>query len=594
MSEVKKSINDLQRKVTFDTTNKYNEGVYGYYNYIANLGRKAFGDCFLETVKGVYQNIYKGNSADYVGGYGDSLDRNSYNDIMYKTFEDGGFNGKSQQEIDLINMLETKSKYIWFDVNDISTMYQDREGTIPVDSLNQEVYRIDSKGNIPISLIVPIGSNPPIVSKNPDDDNLYLLFDYMALGQSEMIGTHTGIEPLESFNGTNLSYFVGFIALNQYPYRRVPLLEVKTDSTTLLNISSTKGIRLDVQNNITSFFGNTSPIKINLFRRLQITSDTIVNTLNGSSQKSLDNFSIPFNNNITLRVGMNSLYPTECSNGMFYGCILINDTLLPSESYVIENFYNYKMNYENYLNSLLSSDYVFELNNILTSKKSLHISMDYRNMYQFFMKTTPVTAINQPVGAVLSTEDPNIYYFQRTSSSRPLFKIDDEGRPCLYSDGVDDFIEAGYTPSPPVDLTTSNYSAKFTMCMLLANTVNKAIWSHGSYVNLINSRTTDLYLQEHSAILIKITRPTNASIVPFIIGGYTDLELGVVYLNDSLTETTTVLASDTIRTFSGTATPQFARAKGYHYGYTVFSENLISSEIDVLENYYKVLRGYLL
>ena len=64
---------------------------------------------------------------------------------------------------------------------------------------------------------------------------------------------------------------------------------------------------------------------------------------------------------------------------------------------------------------------------------------DLSTMYQDAAGTTPVTAVEQPVGKILDKSGRGNHATQTTPGSRPLYQIV-SGLPCLVFDGIDDFL----------------------------------------------------------------------------------------------------------------------------------------------------------
>lgn len=67
---------------------------------------------------------------------------------------------------------------------------------------------------------------------------------------------------------------------------------------------------------------------------------------------------------------------------------------------------------------------------------------DLNTLFQDSAGTTPVTAVDQPVGLMLDRSGRGNHVLQATAGSRPLYKIDGTGRPYLQFDGVDDSLDA--------------------------------------------------------------------------------------------------------------------------------------------------------
>lgn len=65
---------------------------------------------------------------------------------------------------------------------------------------------------------------------------------------------------------------------------------------------------------------------------------------------------------------------------------------------------------------------------------------DFSTMFQDSAGTTPVTAVEQPVGLILDKSGRGNHASQATTTSRPVLKIDGSGKYYLLFDGVDDSL----------------------------------------------------------------------------------------------------------------------------------------------------------
>ena len=65
---------------------------------------------------------------------------------------------------------------------------------------------------------------------------------------------------------------------------------------------------------------------------------------------------------------------------------------------------------------------------------------DLSTLYQDSDGTTPVTAVEQPVGLMLDKSGRGNHASQPTATSRPVLRQDGSGKHYLYFDGVDDFL----------------------------------------------------------------------------------------------------------------------------------------------------------
>ena len=81
---------------------------------------------------------------------------------------------------------------------------------------------------------------------------------------------------------------------------------------------------------------------------------------------------------------------------------------------------------------------------------------DFTTLFQDSAGTTPVTAVEQPVGLVLDKSGNGNHATQATSAKRPLLKVDGNGKYYLLFDGVDDNL-ATATFAAPIAQPTSYY-----------------------------------------------------------------------------------------------------------------------------------------
>jgi hypothetical protein len=68
---------------------------------------------------------------------------------------------------------------------------------------------------------------------------------------------------------------------------------------------------------------------------------------------------------------------------------------------------------------------------------------DFSTMWQDSAGTTPVTAVEQPVGLILDKSGRGNHATQATSASRPVLKQDTNGKYYLFFDGIDDSLSTG-------------------------------------------------------------------------------------------------------------------------------------------------------
>ena len=68
---------------------------------------------------------------------------------------------------------------------------------------------------------------------------------------------------------------------------------------------------------------------------------------------------------------------------------------------------------------------------------------DFSTMFQDSGGTTPVTAVDQPVGLILDKSGRGNHASQTTTTKRPILKIDGNGKYYLKFDGIDDAMATG-------------------------------------------------------------------------------------------------------------------------------------------------------
>ena len=76
---------------------------------------------------------------------------------------------------------------------------------------------------------------------------------------------------------------------------------------------------------------------------------------------------------------------------------------------------------------------------------------DFSTMFQDSAGTTPVTAIEQPVGLILDKSGRGNHASQSTTTSRPILRQDATGRHYLEFDGTDDWMAISNTAMPVND-----------------------------------------------------------------------------------------------------------------------------------------------
>ena len=143
---------------------------------------------------------------------------------------------------------------------------------------------------------------------------------------------------------------------------------------------------------------------------------------------------------------------------------------------------------------------------------------DMSTLYQDSAGTTPVTAVGQPVGKMLDKSGRGNHMTQPTSTSRPIYQIDANGRPYLSFDGVDDGM---YT-------ATINASLYATVSIFLALETRSGAAAQIAMEFGPSSTAGTFYisLQEVSSYALQSRGGISASYVP--ITGYPALEKAVL------------------------------------------------------------------
>jgi hypothetical protein len=94
---------------------------------------------------------------------------------------------------------------------------------------------------------------------------------------------------------------------------------------------------------------------------------------------------------------------------------------------------------------------------------------DFSTLFQDSAGTTPVTAVEQPVGKILDKSGRGNHATQATSASRPVLKQDTNGKYYLFFDGVDDSLSTG-----SIDFTSTDKMTVFAGVRKLSD-ANQAI-----------------------------------------------------------------------------------------------------------------------
>jgi hypothetical protein len=95
---------------------------------------------------------------------------------------------------------------------------------------------------------------------------------------------------------------------------------------------------------------------------------------------------------------------------------------------------------------------------------------DFSTMFQNSTGTTPVTAVDQPVGLIRDKSGRGNHASQSTEASRPILKVDENGRYYLFFDGTDDFLtNAG------IDFSATDKISVFSGMRILQETTTEVI-----------------------------------------------------------------------------------------------------------------------
>jgi hypothetical protein len=92
---------------------------------------------------------------------------------------------------------------------------------------------------------------------------------------------------------------------------------------------------------------------------------------------------------------------------------------------------------------------------------------DFSTMWQDAARTTPVTAVGQPVGAINDKSGRGNHATQATSAARPVLQVDGAGKYYLNFDGVNDFLSTG-----SIDFTATGKMSTFFGLYALSDAAN--------------------------------------------------------------------------------------------------------------------------
>lgn len=103
---------------------------------------------------------------------------------------------------------------------------------------------------------------------------------------------------------------------------------------------------------------------------------------------------------------------------------------------------------------------------------------DWSTLYQDSAGTTPINAVEQPVGRILDKSGRGNHAYQTTSTSRPVLRQDAGGRYYLSFDGVDDFLVTN-----SIDFTSTDKMTVFAGVRKLSAATGAAVAELGPNTN---------------------------------------------------------------------------------------------------------------
>ena len=118
---------------------------------------------------------------------------------------------------------------------------------------------------------------------------------------------------------------------------------------------------------------------------------------------------------------------------------------------------------KNYRHLLLNTEPTFSPSRLFANGEQgvWYDPSDFSTMFQDSAGTTPVTAIEQPVGLILDKSGRGNHASQSTTTSRPILKQDETGRYYLFFDGADDSLSVPNSKGLFKYLNNSNF---FSVC----------------------------------------------------------------------------------------------------------------------------------
>lgn len=289
---------------------------------------------------------------------------------------------------------------IWYEVNDLSTLFQDVDGLVPVTTVGQKVARINDKGTFGNHLTEATVGNQPTLGQD-SRGRYYLQFNaaqQQRLRRASFIGMSTGTTPTylavagKRDSGTGYAWlyargtsaYVGSIFVGFFD--TAPHSGLYANSVNVRNRSYGNPIVAAAQivasaNNNYYFVGDT---------RTPIKSSVIANIQNGAIQ---------------LGYQVNN---AEYITGKFYGAIELNGTPTLREKEKIEYYLSDLVGYE--IGNPDRRGCWYDFNDLTT-------------MFQDTAMTIPAV-VNQPVQAVMDKSGSNNHIFSNGGTGRPTLRYD--------------------------------------------------------------------------------------------------------------------------------------------------------------------------
>lgn len=217
----------------------------------------------------------------------------------------------------------------WFDINDMSTLYQDAAMTIPVTAVNQTVYAVKSKNNNGRYLISRSASACPKLQYDSINNSYYLLYD----GIDDAFGGTSS--PTITVNTSNITYFYNITLIQ--PKDSTFVLLRSPINISVYRVFGSLLLRSSYSNNTYDMYEisqiSPMPAKLNMVLKYNTKSADIYKINNitiNAPAKNIDNF-------ITMHV---SEEPSTLATiqKAFYGFISFDKHLTSEQQYIIEKY----------------------------------------------------------------------------------------------------------------------------------------------------------------------------------------------------------------------------------------------------------------